>query len=263
VPKIRGIKPEFWTDEDVMELSIPARLLFIGLWNLACDNGHVPDRVNQIKMRLMPMDDVDADALLDELVDQGRIVRDDGTITIRKFALHQKPHRKWWTCCELPSCKLPEDAPSQGHSPRKSASQPGDNGGATVAQPRTTDDVDVDCDVDSEGDGELTRAKRAHRLPDTWQPSSEHVDRAATEGLDLRREVEKFKAYNESRDRKLKNWNSAFTQWLIQAVEFATPRRQPSKPVSTLRNVNEIPQPPDGLTPEQYGEWHRQNMGAR
>ena len=32
MPRIRTIKPEFWTDEKIIELSLPARLLFIGLW---------------------------------------------------------------------------------------------------------------------------------------------------------------------------------------------------------------------------------------
>jgi len=31
--RIRTIKPEFWTAEQVMELSRDARLLFIGMWN--------------------------------------------------------------------------------------------------------------------------------------------------------------------------------------------------------------------------------------
>src|SRR5690349_8386566 len=41
MPKIRAVKPEFWTDDEIVELSAFARLLYIGLWNLACDNGHV------------------------------------------------------------------------------------------------------------------------------------------------------------------------------------------------------------------------------
>ncbi|STV36571.1 primosomal protein I [Klebsiella pneumoniae] len=41
--RIRTVKPEFWTDEKVVECSIPARLLFIGLFNFANDNG-MPER---------------------------------------------------------------------------------------------------------------------------------------------------------------------------------------------------------------------------
>ena len=37
--RIRTIKPEFWEDEDVGRLSPMARLLFIGSWSLADDEG--------------------------------------------------------------------------------------------------------------------------------------------------------------------------------------------------------------------------------
>jgi hypothetical protein len=63
MPKIRGVKPDYWTDEDIVDLSIPARLLFIGLWNYACDNGHLQDKPKQIKMRIFPGDDVNATEL--------------------------------------------------------------------------------------------------------------------------------------------------------------------------------------------------------
>ena len=41
MPRIRTIKPEFWTDEKVGECSIPARLLFIATWNIADDRGNL------------------------------------------------------------------------------------------------------------------------------------------------------------------------------------------------------------------------------
>src|SRR5690606_27264662 len=104
VPKIRGIKPDFWTDDDIVELSIPARLLFIGLWNYACDNGHVQDKPKQIKMRLLPADDVNVAELLRELADKGRIRRDNGVITIPNFTRHQKPDKRYFQTCNLPNC---------------------------------------------------------------------------------------------------------------------------------------------------------------
>ncbi|MDO5535397.1 MAG: hypothetical protein Q4F65_12195, partial [Propionibacteriaceae bacterium] len=126
--KIRGIKPEFWTDEAVVELSRDARLMFIGMWNYACDNGHLDDKPKQIKMRIFPADDdTDIEAWLDELVNMGRITRKDGTITIRRFPDHQKPHKRWWTTCDLPGCEHPD----------KSSDGP-NNGGTTVAPPVST-----------------------------------------------------------------------------------------------------------------------------
>lgn len=55
--RIRTIKPEFWTDEAVVECSPTARLLFIGLWNFADDNGAHQYSPKTIKMEIFPGDD--------------------------------------------------------------------------------------------------------------------------------------------------------------------------------------------------------------
>lgn len=67
------------------------------------------------------------------------------------------------------------------------------------------------------------RKRRATKLSSDWIPTSEHVQRAHDLGLDLQREVEKFRAHAEANDRRQANWNGAFTQWLLHADEY---RRQ-------------------------------------
>jgi DNA-binding transcriptional ArsR family regulator len=62
--------------------------------------------------------------------------------------------------------------------------------------------------------------RRATRLPASWSPTKEHEERARTEGLNLDREVEKFRAHADEHARTAKNWNGAFTRWLITAAEF-------------------------------------------
>lgn len=69
--RIRTIKPEFWTSEQVMECSAMARLLFIGLWNFCDDAGNHPMSPKTIKALVFPGDDITASAvegLLGELV---------------------------------------------------------------------------------------------------------------------------------------------------------------------------------------------------
>ena len=78
MPRIRTIKPDFWTDETVTACSLSARLLFIGLWNFADDDGRLEDAPRQIKMRIFPGDDFTADAIdgwLAELAGGGLIRR--------------------------------------------------------------------------------------------------------------------------------------------------------------------------------------------
>lgn len=68
--RIRSIKPEFWTSEQVMECSPLARLLFIGIWNFCDDGGNHPDAEKSLKALIFPGDDIDSATvrrLLDEL----------------------------------------------------------------------------------------------------------------------------------------------------------------------------------------------------
>lgn len=68
--RIRSIKPEFWTSEQVMQCSLNARLMFIGLWNFCDDAGRHPLSPKQIKALIFPADDISSDEvsrLFDEL----------------------------------------------------------------------------------------------------------------------------------------------------------------------------------------------------
>ena len=56
--RIRTIKPEFWTSEQVMECSPLARLLFIGVWNFCDDAGNHPLSSKTLKALVFPGDDI-------------------------------------------------------------------------------------------------------------------------------------------------------------------------------------------------------------
>lgn len=97
--KMRGFKPEIWTDEKFVQLSPLARLLFMGMWNYACDNGHVEDKPIQLKIRLLPADDCSVPDLIDEIVEQGMAKRAKGVITIPKLPIHQRLDKRYFTSC--------------------------------------------------------------------------------------------------------------------------------------------------------------------
>jgi len=108
VARIRTIKPDFWTDGNMVKLSPFARLLYIGMWNFTlCDHGHVADDAMKLKLQILPMDAVDIDALLAEIMAQGRVVRiadKDGRtyLLVKRFEDHQKIDPRWKTRC--PAC---------------------------------------------------------------------------------------------------------------------------------------------------------------
>lgn len=64
MPRIRTVKPEFWTSEQVMECSTNARLLFIGLWNFCDDAGRHPLSAKTVKAEIFPSDDFTASDVL-------------------------------------------------------------------------------------------------------------------------------------------------------------------------------------------------------
>ena len=56
MPRIRTIKPQFWEDEKIAQLSISARLMFIGIWNFADDEGIIIWRSEYLRSRIFPYD---------------------------------------------------------------------------------------------------------------------------------------------------------------------------------------------------------------
>lgn len=92
----RNIKPGFFTNEDLVELNFGTRLLFAGLWTLADREGRLEDRPKKIKIGVFPADNVDVDAMLQELHEAKFVVRYevDGSryVQIANWSKHQNPH---------------------------------------------------------------------------------------------------------------------------------------------------------------------------
>jgi hypothetical protein len=90
VARIRTIKPEFFTSEDIVSLSPMARLLYIALWCEADREGRLEWKPNTFKFRYLPADDCDVGELCDELIARGLVVLyGQGLAYIPKFSTHQ------------------------------------------------------------------------------------------------------------------------------------------------------------------------------
>ena len=69
--RIRTIKPEFWTSEQVADCTPAARLLFIGIWNFCDDHGVHPASTRRLKMEVFPSDSIsdrEIEAMVNELL---------------------------------------------------------------------------------------------------------------------------------------------------------------------------------------------------
>ena len=99
--RIRTIKPEFWEDEKLAKLPVHARLLFIGTWNFADDNGALLANPVLMKSHIFPYEDIGIFTIsewIDMLVENGMLIRTTYNgkdyLVIRKFLIHQKINRK-------------------------------------------------------------------------------------------------------------------------------------------------------------------------
>lgn len=112
--RIRTIKPEFFTSEDIVSLSAFARLLYIALWCEADKEGRFVWKPITFKLRYFPGDSLDINAICHELLDAELVVRyGDGLAYIPGFTRHQHVNPRE-SASELPA---PPGTKDQG--PRK------------------------------------------------------------------------------------------------------------------------------------------------
>lgn len=78
----------------------------------------------------------------------------------------------------------------------------------------TTTATSPSIEGDSKGN---EKEPKATTIPDDWQPTEAHRERAKKKNLDVMEEAELFRHHALSVDRKAVRWNSAFTTWLIKA----------------------------------------------
>lgn len=93
--RIRSIKPEFWQDERLATLHRDHRMLFVGLWTIADDDGRLRGSPLFIRAQVFPYDlDVDVQAGLDALQAIGRIIQyrsgGESYVWICNFRKHQR-----------------------------------------------------------------------------------------------------------------------------------------------------------------------------
>ena len=103
--RIRNIKPDFFIDEDLTCIPIPARMFFAGLWCHADRDGRLEYRPKKLKVQIFPYDDINVEELCKLLSDPKishrpdkkfiEIYEVDGEqyIQILNLGKHQKFHK--------------------------------------------------------------------------------------------------------------------------------------------------------------------------
>lgn len=256
--RIRSIHPSFFTDEGCVSCSPLARLLYIGLWTDADDQGLFEWKPLQLKMRLLPGDNADAPTLLAELVEAGLVTRFEhggkafGAIRdFRTFQRPKKPNRvhhlpeEFRTYVGLDACNpepQEDDAASaEDHStlsgvesatgtepvphqfPAEGEKSPQmEDGGEDVEEDEGKEETGfalVAASAPTAKPAGPRKAKATKFVPPDWQPSASHQAKAAELGVDLAAQAELFRLH-EFKDPK-SDFDLAFHRWLRNAPTFA------------------------------------------
>jgi hypothetical protein len=148
--RIRSCHPEQWTDDAFVQCTALARLLALGLRNVSDDNGIFEWNPYKLKVRLLPADNCDINALLGELEQTKQVMRftaegrDFGMI--RSFQRFQRPKKPSF------SHPIPGTALPHGYSLSKAYEAPLSspavgNGPPTSSPPVPHQSVKVDAGV--------------------------------------------------------------------------------------------------------------------
>lgn len=96
--RIRSIKPSFFRNEELAELSFATRLFFVGLWGEADREGRLEDRPRRLKAAIFPYDSDESlgmsiEQMIDELAARGFVQRYEVSgqryVMVPNFARHQ------------------------------------------------------------------------------------------------------------------------------------------------------------------------------
>lgn len=227
--RIRTIKPEFWTSEQVMDCKPLTRLLFIGLWNFVDDYGRAPVAPRTIKAQVMPGDEITGQqiqTMLQELSSAGLILfyAVDGKeyFEITGWSKHQKIDNpsKYKVCPapftdQSPIVAIPsEESQSIGLEGKGREGNRTESIAAKVAGPKPSQ---------AKGDKKARREPQTP-LPDGFLLADEiraYADNLNFSGSELQREHQRFCNHAKQNDRRCVDWIAAERNWFSKAAEFA------------------------------------------
>lgn len=257
--RARNIKPGFFSNEELVELDMATRLLFIGLWTIADREGRMEDRPKRIKMQVFPADDVDIDDSLAKLADRGFIQRYevDGmqNIQIVNWKKHQSPHIKE-TASTIPAPdgtgdSDEESGASTGQAPDEHpASRPDSlipdslipdsglsdsEGGAFAPDPPTPDPPPEPAKPKTVRPAPKPRSSRIAEDFAVNDAMRQWADEAGYTPHFVTYETEKFRDYYASSPKTYLDWPATWRNWLRRSAESnpqAVNRNAPPSPAN-------------------------------
>jgi hypothetical protein len=214
--RIRTIKPEFFTSEDIVSMTPLARIFYVSLWCEADREGRMEWKPKTFKMRYLPGDNCEVVELAQELIDRGLIVLyaagGKQYAEIPTFAKHQVINNR-----ESESVLPPRvhDACLTRESGDQAEGKEGREGKG------------------KEGNG-FGDAKRRTRLPADFYPDETGITAFAVTGLSLAVELEKFRNHHKAKGSVMLDWQAAWRTWAGNAAQFQPAKTRQSAQAQTI-----------------------------
>jgi hypothetical protein len=251
--RIRSVHPGFFTDENIVSVSMAARMLLIGLGIEADDKGTFEWKPLQLKMRLFPADNVDVPSLLAELeaADTIKKYEVDGRYygAIRNFRKFQRP--------KTPNSVHPITPeieryvflfPQNGEMPAVEETPFPQKGEKSPQMEDGGDKMEDVEDISLRSNDILAPAKRASRIPDQFQPDQTCHDLVVSLGLRpefqnlLSGFIDYWRGVPGAKGLKL-DWQATFRNWIRNSQKFgnknAAKSHNPNSIANSLSIVND------------------------
>lgn len=100
MPTTRMIDPQIWASENISKLTIRQRLLFIGLFSNADDQGRIRANPALVRSRVFPYDEIAADEIAADLkaiedIQSIKLYADNGTAVLQILGWWKYQHPQW------------------------------------------------------------------------------------------------------------------------------------------------------------------------
>lgn len=209
--RARNIKPDFFRDAELAEVTVETRYLFIGLWCLADRGGKLKDQPKQIRFEVFPETKTkdDIETMLKLLVEHNLIIRyvvdNKRFIKVTNFLKHQSPHTT-----EKKS-EMPEPNVSSREATLSNVNIPL-NPDCGILNP---DSLNPDLNTPPTPPKGESRSRKSKKpgtpLPENFGISEAVLAWATGKGFTrLEEHLESFKDYALSRGKTYADWDAAF-----------------------------------------------------
>lgn len=289
--RIRSVHPGLWTDSAFINVSMPAGLFFIGLWNFADDNGVFEWHPQALKLRIMAGRRVNIQKLLNELLEQKLIehyqiekVQYGKIHNFRKWQKPQKPFYKYpdkdgsvpvvmSSFRENHGCIKQDKNRSVIGNDHASIENNNKNSGlvklSTIGREKERkskgkeEEISIidnhKKDFQSCFSDQQDKVWQGLCLSENWQPDADCQAYAESLGLNLEETIENFRDYwlaKAGKEALKRDWNAVWRSWCRKSRDWQLQSCNHNDILSQNKSINVKKHPLDWMVNEYNLKWN-------